>query len=245
MQKQEYDNFKDNDTTHWWFQGMSRIALVLVQRFSVSPKNLCILDAGCGTGWFSAKINRFGTVYAVDIEEEALAICRSRGVANTVRADVNSLPFPDNFFDMIVSLDVIYHQYIPSDSRVMKEFARTLKPNGRLMVSVAAHEYLRGPHDEVNMTRHRYSRKELEQLFADAGIQVERSTYANFFLFPFVYLKRRIDQLFPPLVSRSDIKRVSRGMNNLFYLILTIESVLIRHVSLPQGSTVFCIGIKK
>ena len=53
---------------------------------------------------------------------------------NLITASLVNLPFPDNYFDAIISLDVI--EFIEDDASAFKELARVLKPAGKLIVTV-------------------------------------------------------------------------------------------------------------
>lgn len=96
-----------------------------------------VLDAGCAAGWYSEQLLRLGArVTAVDASPRMVEAAKRRLVD---RVDVrlhnleDSLPFEAEQFDWIVcSLSLHYlHDWIP----VLAEFARLLKPNGRLLFS--------------------------------------------------------------------------------------------------------------
>lgn len=50
------------------------------------------------------------------------------------KTDLENLGFPNNYFDHILSLETLEHT--PNPSKLMKEFYRTLKPNGVLVMSL-------------------------------------------------------------------------------------------------------------
>jgi len=232
------------DHTHWYFLGMKRIMTTILDTKYESNSKLQVLDAGAGTGWFTEVLGKYGNVTALDISEDALRFCRERGIKNTIQADVAKIPVKDGSFDLIVCSEVLYHQYVKDDGEVMREFNRVLKPSGRLLVKVPAHSYLWGMHDTVNLTKHRYEKDELRKIFLDNGFIIERITYANFFLFPLVYLKRRMERKIHNVQEESDIKDTPRAINSLLYLILSLEAKLMCFVNLPQGSSLVCLGKK-
>ena len=63
----------------WWYAGMRAISLALLAP-ELPRGRLAFLDAGCGTGVNLALLGRLGSAFGVDISEEAIAFCRSRGV---------------------------------------------------------------------------------------------------------------------------------------------------------------------
>ena len=89
-----------------------------------------ILDVGCGHGDFMAPVySRAGEVFGIDADERALT--RNKIIINKVVGRVESLPFPDNFFDLSVSAWVLEH--LENPARAFKEIYRTLKPKGKVI----------------------------------------------------------------------------------------------------------------
>lgn len=94
-----------------------------------------ILDAGTGTGRDAANFAECSSaqVYGVDAAREALRIARkdvSHERVAFVQADVNRLPFPDEFFDFINCDQVIHHTVDPRAA--LTHLRRKLKPGGRI-----------------------------------------------------------------------------------------------------------------
>jgi ubiquinone/menaquinone biosynthesis C-methylase UbiE len=101
-------------------------------------KGNLILDAGSGTGNLCIKLKKFGSKpIGFDFSKEAIKIhlCKDQS-ATVFHGDLtDKLPFPDNFFDSIVSNNVIYT--INKDVRltVIREFYRILKFDGRIVIA--------------------------------------------------------------------------------------------------------------
>jgi ubiquinone/menaquinone biosynthesis C-methylase UbiE len=99
-----------------------------------------ILDIGCGTGRFAIEVLRRypdAQVFGLDLSSRMLDQCWQRfqeagGSLQLVRGDSERLPFGDNSFD-VVTCSHSFHHY-PSQSRVLSEMHRVLKPGGRLMI---------------------------------------------------------------------------------------------------------------
>ena len=98
------------------------------------PEGARVLDAGCGIGvcarYYARKRYR---VYAVDISPRAVDITRRSfellGLEGEVQVgNVEQLPYPDQFFDAVVSNGVIHHT--PQTEQAVGEFYRVLKPAG-------------------------------------------------------------------------------------------------------------------
>jgi 2-polyprenyl-3-methyl-5-hydroxy-6-metoxy-1,4-benzoquinol methylase len=93
-----------------------------------------VLDAGCGTGRGTERMNSRGAqVTALDIGPNLVNLTRARYPCQALIASVSELPFPDNTFDVVFSTEVIEHTPDPLASAL--EMYRVLKPNGHLVLS--------------------------------------------------------------------------------------------------------------
>lgn len=98
-------------------------------------KGKALLDAGCGTGWFSRRAVELGArVTSLDVGENLLNEVKKKCASTRVVGDVTALKFEDNTFDVIVSSDVIEHT--PDPRMAIREMARVLKKGGVLALTV-------------------------------------------------------------------------------------------------------------
>lgn len=94
-----------------------------------------VLDAGCGTGWFSRRAVELGaSVTSLDVGENLLNEVKKKCDTTRVVGDVTALKFKDGTFDVVVSSDVIEHT--PDPAKAVKEMARVLKKGGILALTV-------------------------------------------------------------------------------------------------------------
>jgi ubiquinone/menaquinone biosynthesis C-methylase UbiE len=94
-----------------------------------------VLEAGCGTGVFAARVmkeNPQAVVLATDLSQRFVDLTAARGV-RAQRADVQRLPFSDARFDVVAALWMLYH--VPDLHRGLGEVQRVLRPGG-LFVAV-------------------------------------------------------------------------------------------------------------
>jgi SAM-dependent methyltransferase len=240
----------EEEERHWWYVGMRAIVLALLPPDSV-PANPLVLDAGCGTGYNMEWLRRqYGAaVVGFDYYAQALAFCRRRGQQALAQADAAALPFPRDFFHLVVSFDVLTQLKDESArAAALREFLRVLRPGGRLLLRVAAYESLRSSHDDVIMTHHRYGRTELRKAAEAAGFLPLRLTSANTFLFPAAVLWRMLKKagLAP---SGSDVRSSTRGnsqLNRAMTSLLEMEAALLRggRLNFPFGLSVFLLAAK-
>jgi len=103
-----------------------------------------VLDAACGEGYGSRLMREWGaaSVVGVDISETAISKADKLFGSDQVKYlvhDVDTLPFPDNSFDVVVSLETIEHLNNPS--QFLKELRRVLKKNGTAIISCPNDNY--------------------------------------------------------------------------------------------------------
>jgi SAM-dependent methyltransferase len=229
----------------WWYAGMRALSLALLagplERLARDGRKVLILDAGCGTGNNLLHLARYGRTVGVDLSEEALAFCRTRGVA-AARAELLALPFADGRLDCVTSLDVIYHRWVKDDAAAVREMARVLRPGGLLLLRVPALRILWGAHDTAVHSRQRYRRGEVRGLLEGAGLQVLRATYANTVLLPLVAARRGLDRLTGR--EGSDVGFLPRPVEWAFRSILRAEARWVRRFSLPLGTSIFALARK-
>ena len=103
-----------------------------------AKKDDLIFDAGSGTGNLCIRLKEYGAKpVGYDFSEKAIEIHLAKDQdAEVYFGDLTqTLSFPDNYFDKIVSNNVLYtiNKNIRLD--VIKEFHRILKPNGKLVIA--------------------------------------------------------------------------------------------------------------
>ena len=80
-----------------------------------TSRDLKVLDVGCGNGYVLFQYARHGAeVAGVDLTGAAVELSRKRFALGGLSGDFrevngNSLPFPDNHFDIVCSMGVLHH----------------------------------------------------------------------------------------------------------------------------------------
>ena len=102
-----------------------------------------VLEVGLGTGYYSLDLAGWiagagGELELFDLQQEFLdhtmGRAAERGLTNlaATRGDATALPHPDESFDAVVLTAVLGE--IPDGDAALREIARVLKPDGRLIV---------------------------------------------------------------------------------------------------------------
>ncbi len=223
------------ENKHWWFLAKRQFINSLLPRNS----NLNILDLGCGTGGTTLFLGNWGKVTGVENEKAAIPFLKKRGI-KFIKKSVNNINFPQNKFDLICILDVLYHQNIKDDQKVLKKSYSWLKKDGLLLITDSACPSLISRHDKIMMARQRYSLDELSEKVKKAHFTVERKSYIFFLLFPLFFISRLLNKY----LDFSTVKEEWTIINKIFLEICRIEAKLLKYINYPIGSSVIIIARK-
>jgi ubiquinone/menaquinone biosynthesis C-methylase UbiE len=97
------------------------------------------LEIGSGTGYFTLNLLRAGLIgdaTCTDISPGMLSALSANAQrlgldVRTVATDAESLPFPDESFDLVLGHAILHH--IPDLGQAFREFARVLTPGGTVL----------------------------------------------------------------------------------------------------------------
>lgn len=239
MEISEYKNIYHNEATHFFYVNTHETVLKFIKKYLYLNKKLKILDAGCGTGLLLKKMSKFGQIYGIDTHAEAIRLSKKRGLKNILKSSVLALPFKESSFDLITCIDVLYHQGVKDDKKALKEFFRVLKPGGILILKNPAYDWLKGNHDKIVHTLHRYTKKEIGNKLLKTGFKIKKVTYAYCFIFPIILIKRILEKFSND--PSSDVEEIPKFFNILLLQVQRIETWVILNFSLPFGLTVYAI----
>ena len=266
MRPLNYEVMFDVEDNHWWFVGRRAVvfsqiedalgATIAAARAKLSTgtdpsqiertgtralPGLRVLDVGCGTGATMDHLKRYGVPHGIDLSELPLKFSRRRGHQRTLRASATELPFESESFDLVTALDVIEH--LDDDAQGLSEIRRVLKPGAPVVIFVPAFQSLWGPNDVQSGHRRRYRLNQLRSLVEDAGLRVERVSYANIAMFIPIWLGRKI----LTLLGRDEQaeNRINHPtINNLLAKIFSSEAGWLRNHTLPFGVSIICVARK-
>ena len=102
-----------------------------------------VLEVGCGTGTLSlaakVQVGASGEVVGIDIAPEMVAAASRKAARKGIdisfqEGNIESIPFPDNRFDVVMCSFMIFHMPDDVRGRGFKEIYRVLKPGGHLFI---------------------------------------------------------------------------------------------------------------
>lgn len=150
MLKAEFDRFADEyyalhqnnirlsgETPEFFAEYKVKDVSEILHKARREPKN--ILDFGAGIGSSVPYFRRFfpdASLTCLDVSEKSLEVGRTRfpGLANFQSFDGIRMTSPDNSFDLVFAACVFHHIPASSQSGLLQEWFRILKPGGTAFI---------------------------------------------------------------------------------------------------------------
>lgn len=230
-----------HDSTHWWYRARRDILADYLTRAGNLPAGARILEIGCGTGHNLPMLARFGTVEAIEIDPAARAIASAR-----LGKPVGDAPLPEltgierGAYDLIAVLDVVEH--IEDDVAALKAMGECLRPGGKILIAVPAHQWLWSAHDVVNHHHRRYSKATLHAAIVAAGLRHNGLRWFNALLFPLAVAARIAGRLTGK--DDSDNSPPPGPINALFERVFRLERHLLGRVPLSPGVSIVTLAAR-
>lgn len=240
MEKKVYERHIKNQKTHWWFSVRRELISKFIKRYSKNKK-LKILDYGCGSGTNIKALTKFGDVYCYEKDKRTLDYLSSEYKEDKKVTIIKNLKRQIKY-DLIVLADVLEH--IKEDSNALKTLKKFLKPQGQILITVPAYNFLFSKKDEVLKHFRRYGYNEIKNLISK-NFKILRITFFNTLLFfpialiTFIFKIFRVDYI-------EDVENTpNKLINNLLYYIFSIELFFLKYIDFPFGVSIIIVGEKK
>jgi SAM-dependent methyltransferase len=242
MDRVVYDRMAAHDTTHWWYRARREILSDYLKRWGGLPGQARILEIGCGTGPNLPMLAEFGEVDAIEIDDTARGFASER-----LGKPVGASPLPEltgvdcGAYDLVAVLDVVEH--VDDDVAALKAIAKCLKPGGKILITVPAHQWMWSAHDVVNHHKRRYSKARLAAALSAAGLKAQKLGWFNSLLFPAAVAARMLGKLTGK--DDSDDSPPPGPINAVFEKIFGLERHLVGRVPLPPGLSIIALASPK
>ena len=239
MDRRVYDRMAEHDSTHWWYRARRDILADYLTREGRLPDRARILEIGCGTGHNLPMLAAFGDVDAIEIDPAARAIAGQRLGKPVGDAPLPALSgVPTNHYDLIAVLDVVEH--IEDDVAALRAMRERLAPDGKILITVPAHEWMWSAHDVVNHHHRRYTKKTLQRAIAAAGLRPRKLGYFNSLLFPLAAGARLAGRITGR--EDSDDSPPPAPVNALLEGIFRLERHIVGRIPMPPGVSIITIA---
>jgi SAM-dependent methyltransferase len=239
MERVVYQQMAELDERHWWYRARRQVLADLIRREARPPAGAKILEIGCGTGHNLAMLSEFGHVDGLELDDEARRISERRLGRTVMSAPLPELAgVPERYYDLIGAFDVIEH--IDDDSAALASIASRLKPAGKFVMAVPAHQWMWSAHDVVNHHKRRYSKAGLKRLIEGSPMRLIKVGYFNSLLFPLAVAERAGSKLRGN--ENANVKLPPAPLNSTFEKVFAAERYLVGRLRLPPGLSLFAVA---
>ena len=239
MERVVYEQMAELDQRHWWYRARRRVLAELIRRKAPPPPNARLLEIGCGTGHNLEMLGQFGPVDGLELDDQARAIAEQRLGRSVMSSPLPELSaVPERHYDLIGAFDVIEH--IDDDAAALDSIARRLKPGGKFVMTVPAHQWMWSAHDVVNHHKRRYSKRSLRQLIEESPLRLDKIGYFNSLLFPLAVAERLTSRVRGK--DNADVKLPSAPLNAALERVFATERHLVGRLPLPPGLSLFAVA---
>ena len=239
MEREVYEAMAEHDERHWWYRARRQVVAELIRRKVSLPEGARLLEIGCGTGHNLTMLGEFGSVDALEVDPIARGMAEKRLGRTVLSSPLPALDgLPDDTYDMVAALDVVEH--ISDDTAALEGIARVLKPGGKLLMTVPAHQWMWSAHDVVNHHQRRYSKGGFKRLVDKSPLQLDSIGYLNSLLFPLAMAQR----LGSKITGKEDANLAppAEPINQVLERVFALERRVIGRVPLPPGLSQFAVA---
>lgn len=124
------------------------VAEAMIRHYKLTNDSV-ILDIGCGKGFLLYEFSRILpgiTIIGLDISKYALEHRKEEIKGALVRGNAADLPFRDNSFDLVISINTLHNLYCYQMSAALEEISRVCRDHAYIVV-----ESYRNEEEKVNL----------------------------------------------------------------------------------------------
>ena len=234
---------------HFWFKARNHAIADVFERYI--PQDAEIIEIGAGTGAVSRHLieNNYEVAVA-DIHLRGLKYAQTYGITKCHKLDIYQMPFEDEF-DAVCLFDVIEH--LDNEAFALKNIHDSVKEQGRIVVTVPAHQWLWSRDDAIAGHKRRYTRKSLMESIESAGFETIECKYIFSLVTPLLALRRLVRPDSGADVDPKEIVRLSDQagikinpvVNFLLSKLCAVERLMQRALPLPFGGSLLLVAKKR
>lgn len=232
---------QESEENSFWFDHRARCILKCLKIFDIQE----ILDLGGGNGQLALFFQQ-NNIESILVEPkiEGVKNAINQGVKNVVHGTLSSISVKQDSISHLGIFDVLEH--IEDDKQLISNIYSSLKPGGKLIITVPAYQALYSKFDKDVGHYRRYRISKLVDMIQGCGFKVEYSSY----LFSFLLLPMFVLRKIYPFIKTTEAKRsfghtnkksvVGKALKSLLY----IEYLLVSKIKIPFGTSCLVVVSK-
>lgn len=194
MKNSNYINYDYYDNDRFW-----KSIIVKIKKYKIRGK---VLDIGCAFGFLLKRLkNDFAELHGVDISGYAVERAKKEVPSADIRRvnmDTDGLPYSDEYFDLIVALDVLEHTN--SIEKNLNTIVSKMKKGSHLIITVPINDSWAGKifrfFDRDASHRSVLSREEIFKIIERTGLTLlEKNYFLNLMFFKLRHIPVDIELL--------------------------------------------------
>lgn len=236
------DNLYAAEERHFWF--LTRKAFIAYNMNLMIPKDSKIIEIGAGTGNVTKHLIQAGyTNIAVgEMHASGLHYAHSYGITRLYQFDLLRAPF-ETEFDAVCLFDVLEH--IEEEETALSNTRRMLKPEGKIVLTVPAHQWLWSREDVIAGHKRRYTRHELHTKLEQAGFEIIKSKYFFVSITPLLLLRRILNKATDQPVTKAELNTeitIHPIINAILLHLCRLENRLLRFLPSFFGGSLMIVA---
>jgi ubiquinone/menaquinone biosynthesis C-methylase UbiE len=117
-------------------------AALVDELLAALPADPTVLDVGCGDGRRTLARMDGARAVGLDFSAQQMGLARENvPTAHLVQGDMVAIPLRDDAVDAVTAYHAVFHVERERHDEVYREFARVLRPGGRLLMTVSSGSY--------------------------------------------------------------------------------------------------------
>lgn len=230
---------------HWWWRARTELIVQTLREIQPPQGWENILDIGCGNGLFFERLSEFGRSEFGSVEGVEPAVELISG-DNPNRDRIYICPFDESFqprknYSLILMLDVLEHMENPTAA--LRHALHVLSPDGALILTVPAFQWLWGNHDVMNHHFRRYTKHSFRKEASEAGLEIVRERYFYHWLFPVKFTAGILERIFK---SNPRLPKIpSPPINEILFRLSRAEQKMSSSMPVPFGTSLLIVGRKR
>ncbi|WP_437204444.1 class I SAM-dependent methyltransferase [Planctomicrobium sp. SH664] len=236
MQVEHLEELIRLEESYWWHVAKRELVVSLLEKYCPAPGKL--VEGGIGSARNLLTFREMGyDVEGFDVMPGAVEAAERRGLPARLHDLSQPWPVPENSLRAVVLLDVIEH--IEDPVAVLSQVRQALGPEGSVIVTVPAYQWLYGDWDEALGHYRRYTCSLLREQATQAGLKIKRLTHWNAFTLPAAMAVRSCQKLFPGSDrKRAEFPRVAPWTNRLLRGCAAVERWMLNRMPVCCGLSV-------